>query len=82
MYIYYNQMVSRKSIGYLRFSAPNRIYFTIDESKIVSSYLSKGDFSLMKMQDKKEDKWKDLENWHEDIDIMEERIKCIYHLKN
>lgn len=37
---------------------------------------------MMKMQEKKEDKWEEINLWHEDINIVEERIKIIYDLKN
>jgi hypothetical protein len=35
MFIYYGQSTTRKTIGYVRFSTPNKIRFSIDFDKII-----------------------------------------------
>jgi UDP-N-acetylglucosamine transferase subunit ALG13 len=57
MYIYYGQNISRKSIGYIRFNTPNKIRFTIDNSKIVSAHLDSGAFLVGKFYELKEERW-------------------------
>ena len=70
MYIYYGQLTSTKSIGYLRFNSPNRVKFILDSSKIVSVELERGQFTACKMQDKKESKWKDITKWEDDLRLI------------
>ena len=57
MFIYYGQSTSRKSIGYVRFSTPNKIRFSIDSDKILQANVELGDFEVYKFSDKKEKKW-------------------------
>lgn len=57
MYVYYDQNVSTKSIGYFRLKTPNKITFTLDSNKIIHIKPVYNNFEVYNFHEKKEERW-------------------------